>query len=254
MGENVLVGTGGIRHASTGGGMGHVRVGGGMEHAGTGGGAGHAGAGRARDMQARRGRKACERRRGHGTCRRGRKGSGDANASPGRKGALPAKGSAIGGANVGGQGPVRESTTWSQLKLPFCLEVAGFSELPRVWDLGLSIATHNSHALRLGGIAQPGPCNTSERGTCRGPVTPLFQGTLCSMPKSRQSWKCGLLGLATIPCVVVESNGEGTFRDENSLEVAQNGEKIHIFSPLSKHQMGHRERKKIGQFLHACQH
>ena len=54
-----------------------------------------------------------------------------------------------------------------------------------------------------------------------------------------------------MPCVVVESNGEGTFRDENSLKAAQNGEKIHIFSPLFKHQMEHRERKKIGQFLHA---
>ena len=96
MGENVLVGAGGTAHASTGGGTGHVRVGGGMEHAGTGGGAGHAGAGRAQDMQAWRGRKACERGRGHGTCRCGRKGSGDANVSLGRKGALPAKGSAAG--------------------------------------------------------------------------------------------------------------------------------------------------------------
>ena len=64
-------------------------------------------------------------------------------------------------------------------------------------------------------------------------------------------WDCGLLGLATIPCVVVESNGEGTFRDENSLEAAQNGEYIYIFSPLFKHQTEHRERKKIGRFLHA---
>ena len=96
MGEDVLVGTGDTGHASAGGGMG--------------GGAGHAGAGRARDMQARRGRKACERGREHGTCRCGRKGSGDANASPGRKGALPAKKSAVGGANTGGLGPgtVRE--------------------------------------------------------------------------------------------------------------------------------------------------
>ena len=207
MGENVLVGTGGTGHASTGGGMGHMRVGGGMEHAGMGGGVGHAGAGRARDMQARRGRKACECRRGHGTCRRGRKGSGDANVSPGRKGALPAKGSAIGGANAGGQGPVRESTTWSQLKLPFCLEVAGFLELPRVWDLGLSIATHNSHALRLGGIAQPRPCNTPECGTRWGPVTPLFQGSSRSTPKSRQSWKCGPLGPAVMSTRVRTASG-----------------------------------------------
>ena len=219
MGENVLVGAGGAGHASTGG--------------GAGGGAGHAGAGRARDMHVRRGRKACERRRGHGTCRCGRKGSGDANASPGRKG----------GANAGVLGPVRESATWSQLKLPFRLEVAGFSELPRAWDSGLSLATHNSHALRLGGIARPGPCNTPERGTRRGPVTPLFPGSSRSTPKSRQSWERGPLGPATIPCVV-ESNGEGTFRDENSLEAAQNGEKIHIFSPLFKHQTRHRERKK----------
>ena len=99
MGENVLMGAGGT---------GHVRVGGGMEHAGTGGGVGHAGAGRAQDMQVWRGRKACERGRGHGTCRHRRKGSGDANASPGRKGALPAKGSAVRGANVGGLGPCRK--------------------------------------------------------------------------------------------------------------------------------------------------
>ena len=122
MGENVLVGAGG---------MGHMRVGGGMEHAGIRGGAGHVGAGRAWDMQARRGHKACEHRRGHRTCRHRRKGSGNANASPGRKGALPAKGSTIRGANTGGLGPMWESATWSQLKLPFCLEVAGFLELSR---------------------------------------------------------------------------------------------------------------------------
>ena len=125
------------------------------------------------------------------------------------------------------------------------------NETTRAWDSGLSLATHNSHALRLGGIAQPRPCNTPECRTRQGPVTPLFLGSLRSTPKSRQSWECGPLGPATIPCVVVESNGEGTFKDENSLEVAQNGEKIHIFSPLSKHQTGHRERKKIGQFF-AC--
>ena len=146
---------------------------------------------------------------------------------------------------------MRESAMWSQLKLPFHSEVAGFLELPRAWDLGLSPATHNSHALRLGGIAWPGPCNTPERGSRWGPVTPLFLGSSCLTPKLRQSWECGPLGPATIPCVVVESNGEGTFRDENSLEAAQNGEKIHIFRPLFKHQMGHRERKKIGRFLHA---
>ena len=58
MGENVLVGAGGMAHVSMGGGMGYVRVGGGMEHAGIGGGTGHAGAGRAWDMQVWRGRKA----------------------------------------------------------------------------------------------------------------------------------------------------------------------------------------------------
>ena len=44
-------------------------------------------------------------REGHRTCRHGRKGRGDANASPGRKGALPAKGSTVGGSNMGGLGP-----------------------------------------------------------------------------------------------------------------------------------------------------
>ena len=80
-----------------------------------------------RACERRNGHRACRHGKGHQACKRGAgKGSG---MGPGGKGAPPAKGSATGGANMGG-------------------------------PCGKGPGTGDSHALRLGEIAWPGPCNT----------------------------------------------------------------------------------------------
>jgi hypothetical protein len=106
----------------------------------------------------------------------------------------------------------------SQLKLPFLFEVAGVSECSGLLhkDSGvpglLSLATPTLWELH-------------------GPAIPGFPG---SMPKSRQSWEGGGLGLVAIPCSRHHRKSKTTQRHPNvgeKPEVARNrGENI-FFMP-----------------------